>query len=1354
MKNTILSLIDFDKVDTLLEGFNQSTGFVTAILDLDGTVLSKSGWRQVCTEFHRINPETSKKCTISDTILAGQLAADKKYHFYKCLNGFVDVAVPIVIKGEHIANLFSGQFFFEEPNELFFKEQAKKYGFDEESYLEALRKVPVISEERVKVAMEFLLNMTQLISEMTFQKLEQIALNEELRTSEERYRLVLENSMDAILLTTTDGVILSANQAACAIFQRSEEDICRIGRAGIVDMTDPRFPILIEERKRTGKAKGELLMLRNDGSKFPVELSSSVYSDQSGQQRTSIIIRDITERKQSESALKLSEEKFNKAFNNSPDAVIITNVSDGKIIDANETFFKLSGYKREHAIGSSSLLLNLWNNPDDRSAYVALLKKHGSVKDFEAEFIASSGEVGNYLISGEAFTLNGEYCILAILRNITQWKLTEENVKKLNRVYTVLSDINHAIVRTRDHQQLFNEACRIAVDKGAFLMVWIGIVNTTTNKVDVVASYGKAREYLNDINIDLNDPFQSSGPTGMAVKTGESVFSNNIETDDNMIPWRENALKQGFLSSITLPIKVSGKIIGVYTMYASEADCFNEDEIKLLEEMASDISFALEFIESEKNRELAEEELEKNNALLQSIIEGTSDAIYIKNTAGKYLLFNKAAELITGKPVDEVLGKDDTFLFSAKDADIVMQSDLKIITERKTTTYEENLTTKHGKVGTFLSTKGPIFNKNGHLIGLFGVTRDITERKLAEETLRENEERYRLISDVVSDYIFTTKIGKNGKLGLSWVTGAFERITGYSFDEYIAHGGWRAALHPDDIEKDNEDFEELKKNNQVVTDMRTLAKDGRIIWVRVYAHPVWDYQNNELVGIYGGVKDITESKLAENALAISEARLHTLVQTIPDLIWLKDINGVYLSCNVVFERFYGAKEADIVGKTDYDFINRELADFFRENDLKAIALGKPSINEEWITFANDGHTALLETTKTPMYNSSGKLLGVLGIGHDITERKKAEEALRESELQLSLIYSTVGDIIFHLAVEGKDKYRFISANQAFCKATGLNEEMVIGKLVTEVIPEQSLSIVLRNYNMAIQDKSVIRWEETTEYPTGLLIGDVSIAPVFDDKEHCTHLVGSVHDITERKQIEVALNKSEDQLRKFASHLQNVREEEKVALAREIHDDLGQILVALKIDIGLLKQKVIRDNSFVGSEGMLEKFDNLVFLIDKTIKTTRRIMTGLRPEQLEIFGFIGATKSYLQQFEERHQLSCQFVDETSDLDLNQQQALTLFRILQEALNNIVKHAKASTVKIQLSNKIDTLIMEIIDNGIGFNQNNSSRPDSYGMIGMKERVVLLDGKLEIVSEIGSGTCVRVEIPYICNSHIKKK
>ncbi len=141
-------------------------------------------------------------------------------------------------------------------------------------------------------------------------------------------------------------------------------------------------------------------------------------------------------------------------------------------------------------------------------------------------------------------------------------------------------------------------------------------------------------------------------------------------------------------------------------------------------------------------------------------------------------------------------------------------------------------------------------------------------------------------------------------------------------------------------------------------------------------------------------------KQSEVELRKSEARLQTLIQTIPDLIWLKDADGAYLSCNAMFERYFGAKEADIVGKTDYEFVERELADYFREHDRKAMAAGKPTSNEEWITFADDGRRAFMDTIKTPMYGPKGTLIGVLGIGRDITKRKQEEEKKENLELQL------------------------------------------------------------------------------------------------------------------------------------------------------------------------------------------------------------------------------------------------------------------------------------------------------------------------------------------------------------------
>jgi len=146
------------------------------------------------------------------------------------------------------------------------------------------------------------------------------------------------------------------------------------------------------------------------------------------------------------------------------------------------------------------------------------------------------------------------------------------------------------------------------------------------------------------------------------------------------------------------------------------------------------------------------------------------------------------------------------------------------------------------------------------------------------------------------------------------------------------------------------------------------------------------------------------------------------------------------------------------------------------------------------------------------------------------------------------------------------------------------------------------------------------------------------------------------------------------------------------------------------------------------------------------------MNGLRPELLEIHGFEGATKEYLRKFERRHAVICEFTCDIPYLKLDPQQSLSLFRILQETMNNIAKHANATRVNIHLKNREETLWMEIIDDGVGFDKRKSGREDSYGLIGMQERVVLLEGKLNITSKVGQGTTVRVEMPYSGKTEIK--
>lgn len=183
-----------------------------------------------------------------------------------------------------------------------------------------------------------------------------------------------------------------------------------------------------------------------------------------------------------------------------------------------------------------------------------------------------------------------------------------------------------------------------------------------------------------------------------------------------------------------------------------------------------------------------------------------------------------------------------------------------------------------------------------------------------------------------------------------------------------------------------------------------ILLSGFLLWNRTLSRMV-HLKTEELQN------ELTERRMVEQRLAENESQLRTLVQTIPDLVWLKDKKGVYLSCNKMFERFFGASEVEITGKTDYDFLSKELADLFIELDHKAMEEGKPVSREEWITFADDGHRALVETIKTPMYDNSGNLIGVLGIGRDITERKNNENRIKnlldEKELLLREVHHRI-----------------------------------------------------------------------------------------------------------------------------------------------------------------------------------------------------------------------------------------------------------------------------------------------------------------------------------------------------------
>ncbi len=284
------------------------------------------------------------------------------------------------------------------------------------------------------------------------------------------------------------------------------------------------------------------------------------------------------------------------------------------------------------------------------------------------------------------------------------------------------------------------------------------------------------------------------------------------------------------------------------------------------------------------------------------------------------------------------------------------------------------------------------------------------EERIAERTaqLAESEERYRLISTVSSDYVFSSRMTEDGSLVLDWVAGAFEKITGYSLEEYVERGGWRAALHPDDIETDQRDMESLKKNQPVISEVRTFTKQGELRWVRVYAHPHWSELENRLLGVYGAVQDITERKQAEEALRSSEQRFRTLVEQLPVVTYLDDAAayGKTLYLSPQFETMTGYSLQEGLS-SNVDFWLERIHPEDRQKALEAYQRcfehGNP-MNREYRFLTRHGAYIWVQDRAIQLRDSAGSPQHILGVMFDITERKQFEQQLKQQATQLAVLY--------------------------------------------------------------------------------------------------------------------------------------------------------------------------------------------------------------------------------------------------------------------------------------------------------------------------------------------------------------
>jgi PAS domain S-box-containing protein len=465
---------------------------------------------------------------------------------------------------------------------------------------------------------------------------------------------------------------------------------------------------------------------------------------------------------------------------------------------------------------------------------------------------------------------------------------------------------------------------------------------------------------------------------------------------------------------------------------------------------------------------------------------------------------------------------------------------------------------------------------------------------------------------------------------------------------------------------------------------------------------------------------------AEQALRHSDEVLRLVIDTIPTMAWTVRPDGAVDFINQRWLDYTGLTfEEEIEEPTRV--IHPEDLQRVMEKWLEKMAAGE-SLEDEMRLRGADGEYRWFLVRTVPLRDERRNIVKWYGSSIDIEDRKRAEDDLRRQKEILQKIFDNVPAMIGFVGPDGKIKL----ANREWERTLGWTLEEVLGQdldVFAELYPDPKYRQEVLNFVF----KSNAEWADfRTRARDGRVI-DTSWANVLLSDGTT---IGIGRDITDFKRAEEALQKSRDQLRALAARVQSVREDERTRVAREIHDELGQALTAIKIDFSSLSHDLPADKK--------QQAESILKLVDETIQSVRRISTELRPAILDAVGLVAAVEWAASEFAARTGTKCQLDVPQDDVVVDEECATALFRIFQETLTNVARHANATEVNVRLAEEDGNLTLEVHDNGKGVSEEQLSVGSSLGILGMQERTLLLGGEFTIAGALGAGTTVRVRIP----------
>jgi len=616
--------------------------------------------------------------------------------------------------------------------------------------------------------------------------------------------------------------------------------------------------------------------------------------------------------------------------------------------------------------------------------------------NFESHHRTRDGRVFPVEISGNYFEYGGGAYALTLVRDITERKRAEEALRRLNRELRAISDCNQTLLHATEEQRLLEEICRIVCEEAGYSVAWVGYAERDEAKsVRPVAWTGVEEKFLANLGITWADTERGRGPGATAIRTGKTCCVNDYATDPDVALWKDNASQHAFRSAIGLPLKdENANPFGSLIIYSAQPSAFTPEEIRLLEELAADLAFGIVTLRSRAARERAEQALRKSeNYLAESqrlthtgswAFDLASDTyVYVSEEDFRIWEFDMQEDLPTREAVFQRIHPEDR--------NRVKTSFEKSLPGGVDSSDEYRIVLPDGTIKHVYTIRHPVRNEAGDVVELVGTSIDITERKQAEDALRESETRFRAFVDHAADALFIYDFEQGTIVDVN--RQACESV-GYTRQELI--GTAALAIHPDADRAHIRSVTEGAAGETVIDRHWHKRKDGTLFPVEVHTSQYWYGGRRFLLKI---ARDISDRLRAEEELRASESRFRTFVDHATDAFFVHDEDDQRRVIDV------NRQACESLGYTREELIGMEPREFDPNADAALLkSISERLEAEEVCTFEThhrrkDGTVFPVEVRVRSFWHGGRRLN--LALARDITERKRSEQALQRSEAYLA-----------------------------------------------------------------------------------------------------------------------------------------------------------------------------------------------------------------------------------------------------------------------------------------------------------------------------------------------------------------